>query len=326
MAGQGPSRVLRRDRLGPEDAIDLVHASGGISAIAYPGSLELSGRRTGRVRGRARRCRARRPRVRVRRVPARGARTAPRAGGPPRARADRRVGLPRREQAGPVGRHRAGRPARPRRVPGRLGGAPAYGCRAPRRGRSGWRPRQARVASANATSKAPVATRRSPPASPRSAAGTPAVAARASTSSTSTGSTDRRPATPTRRSTRARRRSTRRSRIAGDGHLRQRDREPAVGAVVHAVDSALGDELAHELVQRPARRRGRRRAACRRRGRGPRPPTPIRRARRACRRARRSRAAVGERAGGRTVVELVDQADDTDDRRGVDVARRGDSL
>ena len=39
------------------------------------------------------------------------------------------------------------------------------------------------------------------------------------------------------------------------------------------------------------------------------------------------RVAVGAGAArGGTVVELVDQADDADDRRRVDVARRGDSL
>jgi 3',5'-nucleoside bisphosphate phosphatase len=40
--GKGQPAYFERDRLGPEDAIDLTHASGGVCAIAHPGSLELT--------------------------------------------------------------------------------------------------------------------------------------------------------------------------------------------------------------------------------------------------------------------------------------------
>ena len=40
--GKGRPAYFERDRLGPEDAIDLVHASGGVCAIAHPGSLDLA--------------------------------------------------------------------------------------------------------------------------------------------------------------------------------------------------------------------------------------------------------------------------------------------
>jgi len=38
----GRPAYFERDRLGPEDAIDLTHASGGVCAIAHPGSLGLA--------------------------------------------------------------------------------------------------------------------------------------------------------------------------------------------------------------------------------------------------------------------------------------------
>lgn len=40
--GKGRPAYFERDRLGPEDAIALVHASGGVCAVAHPGSLELA--------------------------------------------------------------------------------------------------------------------------------------------------------------------------------------------------------------------------------------------------------------------------------------------
>jgi len=40
--GKGRPAYFERDRLGPEDAIDLTHASGGVCAIAHPGSLGLA--------------------------------------------------------------------------------------------------------------------------------------------------------------------------------------------------------------------------------------------------------------------------------------------
>jgi 3',5'-nucleoside bisphosphate phosphatase len=40
--GKGRPAYFERDRLGPEDAIELAHASGGVCAIAHPGSLELA--------------------------------------------------------------------------------------------------------------------------------------------------------------------------------------------------------------------------------------------------------------------------------------------
>jgi predicted metal-dependent phosphoesterase TrpH len=39
--GKGRSAYFERDRLGPEDAIELTHASGGVCAVAHPGSLGL---------------------------------------------------------------------------------------------------------------------------------------------------------------------------------------------------------------------------------------------------------------------------------------------
>jgi 3',5'-nucleoside bisphosphate phosphatase len=39
--GKGRPAYFERDRLGPEDAIELTHASGGVCAIAHPGSLGL---------------------------------------------------------------------------------------------------------------------------------------------------------------------------------------------------------------------------------------------------------------------------------------------
>jgi predicted metal-dependent phosphoesterase TrpH len=40
--GKGCPAYVERDRLGPEDAIELTHASGGVCAIAHPGSLGLA--------------------------------------------------------------------------------------------------------------------------------------------------------------------------------------------------------------------------------------------------------------------------------------------
>lgn len=40
--GKGRPAYFERDRLGPEDAIALAHASGGVCAVAHPGSLELA--------------------------------------------------------------------------------------------------------------------------------------------------------------------------------------------------------------------------------------------------------------------------------------------
>jgi 3',5'-nucleoside bisphosphate phosphatase len=39
--GKGCPAYFERDRLGPEDAIELTHASGGVCAVAHPGSLGL---------------------------------------------------------------------------------------------------------------------------------------------------------------------------------------------------------------------------------------------------------------------------------------------
>jgi predicted metal-dependent phosphoesterase TrpH len=39
--GKGRPAYFERDRLGPEDAIELTHASGGVCAVAHPGSLAL---------------------------------------------------------------------------------------------------------------------------------------------------------------------------------------------------------------------------------------------------------------------------------------------
>jgi 3',5'-nucleoside bisphosphate phosphatase len=39
--GKGRPAYFERDRLGPEDAIELTHASGGVCAVAHPGSLGL---------------------------------------------------------------------------------------------------------------------------------------------------------------------------------------------------------------------------------------------------------------------------------------------
>ena len=75
---------------------------------------------------------------------------------------------------------------------------------------------------------------------------------------------------------------------AAERHLAERDREPAVAHVVHAVDLARTHELGHQRVQPRRRVEVGRRAAHRRRGRARPPPTPSRRARRASRRAPRS--------------------------------------
>jgi 3',5'-nucleoside bisphosphate phosphatase len=40
--GKGCPAYFERDRLGPEDAIELTHASGGVCAVAHPGSLGLA--------------------------------------------------------------------------------------------------------------------------------------------------------------------------------------------------------------------------------------------------------------------------------------------
>jgi predicted metal-dependent phosphoesterase TrpH len=40
--GKGRPAYFERDRLGPEDAIELTHASGGVCAVAHPGSLGLA--------------------------------------------------------------------------------------------------------------------------------------------------------------------------------------------------------------------------------------------------------------------------------------------
>ena len=129
--------------------------------------------------------------------------------------------------------------------------------------------RQAWVASARATSKAPSATRRSPPAVPRRCAGTLAARAR-STRSSARGGVEgddharRRLREPGERGTSSVPERDREPALARDRHLGERDRETAVGHVVHAGDRARDDQLAHELVQRARDRRGRRRAACRR--------------------------------------------------------------
>jgi predicted metal-dependent phosphoesterase TrpH len=40
--GKGQPAYFERDRLGPEDAVELTHASGGVCAVAHPGSLGLA--------------------------------------------------------------------------------------------------------------------------------------------------------------------------------------------------------------------------------------------------------------------------------------------
>ena len=40
--GKGQPAYFERDRLGPEEAIELTHASGGVCAVAHPGSLGLA--------------------------------------------------------------------------------------------------------------------------------------------------------------------------------------------------------------------------------------------------------------------------------------------
>lgn len=40
--GKGQPAYFERDRLGPEEAIELTHASGGVCSVAHPGSLDLA--------------------------------------------------------------------------------------------------------------------------------------------------------------------------------------------------------------------------------------------------------------------------------------------
>ena len=138
------------------------------------------------------------------------------------------------------------------------------------RGRSGRASRQAVVASARVTAKAPSATRRSPPAVPRRWAGTLAARARSTRSSASAGST----ATTTR--------DADSENHASDGTSSEpsatvepalRRRSPSRPARPRArrrstswtpATARAATSVAHEVVQRAPRRRGRRPVACRR--------------------------------------------------------------
>ena len=132
--------------------------------------------------------------------------------------------------------------------------------------------RQASAASASATSKS-AETRRSPAAIPMSVAGTPpAAAARQHVVDAVDGDRQhharRRLREPGERREHIRVEHDLRAALAGDRHLRERDREPTVGAVVDAVDHALADQShGPDRAARP-RRRDRPRAACPHAGRG----------------------------------------------------------
>ena len=165
--------------------------------------------------------------------------------------------------------------------------------------------RQALAASATATSNAPPAMRRSPPAVPTTRAGTPdrrgATAHLGGPFGVDAHHDDRRRLAEARfrRSATVERQVDTRADLAGDRHLGERDREPAVAHVVHAVHRAFTDELGDEPVQRRGAFEIRPPAGRRRRARAPPPPTPSRRARAQRRRAR----SLGRRRAARPPAE-----------------------
>ena len=124
LAGQGPTaRTSSVSASVPRTRIDARRTRrAGCARSRIPASLRAGGIDVaGRVRRRARRCRARRSaNASTGRIYARGACVVPRSSLERQGLApDRRVRLPRREQARPVDRHRARRPTRRRRIPDR---------------------------------------------------------------------------------------------------------------------------------------------------------------------------------------------------------------
>ena len=186
--------------------------------------------------------------------------------------------------------------------------------------------RQRASASASATSNAPVTTRRSPPATPMSTARTPASRGPVEHARRPRRGRPRaRPATRTRRSTTPRWRSpasgvTVNPVPPANRHLGERHGEPAVGAVVHAGDDAVDDEPRDEVVH-AARgvEIGRRRQPAVEpvHHRGPFGPTELRLR---LRTDEHEAVAVAQGRRRRHRLELLDQADHTDDWGGVDVA------
>ncbi len=119
--------------------------------------------------------------------------------------------------------------------------------------------RQARAASARATSKAPTAFRRSPPHSPTTCAGHARGRSLAEHRCQSLGRHRHDDARRRLREARFGRRAPvdrevdRESGAARERHLGERDREATVADVVDPGDFALDDESSREVVQRPRR-------------------------------------------------------------------------
>jgi len=184
--------------------------------------------------------------------------------------------------------------------------------------------RQACVASATATSNAPVAISRSPVATPMTRAGTPTAAAAPQIAAVSCGfhaaHDDRRRF----REARLRGRAAveveldPHSDLARDRHLRERDRETAVAHVVHSAEHAVAHETRDQLVDGPGP------LEIRLRWHPAVEPvhdrSPLRTAQvRPHRPQHHDVVARAHDGRGRAVAQIIDETEDTGDRRGVDV-------
>ena len=207
-------------------------------------------------------------------------------------------------------------------VPGHRasGPGPAGAQRATASRASGSRSRQVVVASARSRSTRPSTTRRSPPAAPSDRTGTPAASARAATSASRAASTQTTTRDgPSENSARwSARPPTEKPTPDVDGHLGQGQADPAAGHVVHAAHDPVADQAADHVGHRGVEAEVQpRQVALPGAARG---PGPLRAAEGVLFGPDQQQSVpVGQARPGGHGGEVVDEAQQPDHRRGVDV-------